>query len=457
MSQPPPQHASRYELTWPGKQPPVPPAPARLRWTDAYDGPSPHEAQVTAGFRNRLCWGDNLGVMAALLPEFGGRVDLVYLDPPFTVGRHFKMGRPVRSEDVPARAYADVDRTEAYLQAWYERLALVRELLSETGSLIVHVNWRVAPLVQLLLDELFGAGERRGPGLPGFRNEIVWGYGGGGAQPRAYRRKHDNLFWYTRSHRWTFHPQHRPYTEKTRQRGLTAVKGDRYALREAGATLETWWTDEGVQKILSPTARENLKYPTQKPEALLERLLRGHSSPGELVADFCCGAGTTGAVAERLGRRWLMVDASPLAVHTTRTRLAESQEALVAAGQPFRPFDLYRDCAADEDAATAPGSLRAERVERPDGTLHVCLRTVPPGADAWAVDFAYGSLRNAEGTPVFRHQWRGRAPAPGLVSSAGYRPEAGERFPVALKVTDAQGRETRALAAAPARENGGNG
>src|SRR5262249_55226426 len=157
-----------------------------------------------------------------------------------------------------------------------------------------------------------------------------WGFGGGGAARNTYRRKHDNLFWYTKSGKWTFNPQYRPYTEGTHQRGLTAVKGPRYQLREEGATLETWWTDPEVQKILSPTAAENLKYPTQKPESLLERIITGHSNAGDLVADFFCGSGTTGAVAGRLGRRWIMADSSPAAIQTTRKRL-ERDDNLFAA------------------------------------------------------------------------------------------------------------------------------
>ena len=106
--------------------------------------------------------------------------------------------------------------------------------------------------------------------------------------------------------------QFRPYTQGTLERGLTAVKGDKYVLRKEGAGLDDWWAGREVQKILSPTAHENLKFNTQKPEGLLKRIIRGHSCPGDLVADFFCGTGTTGAVAEKLGRRWIMADASRL-------------------------------------------------------------------------------------------------------------------------------------------------
>jgi adenine-specific DNA-methyltransferase len=339
----PPDH----ELIWPGKAVPDETESAGYPWlhqTDALDGPLGKAPQ--ADFRNRLLWGDNLVLMRALLPEFRGRIDLIYLDPPFSAAQDFTLHVPLGGEDRTGPdpvAYRDAwgRGEDSYLQMLYERLGLLRELLSETGSLIVHVNWRVGHLVQVLLDEVFGAGERQGPGRPGFRNEIIWGYGGGGAVRTAYRRKHDNLFWYTRSGRWTFNPQYRPYTEKTKQRGLTAVKGPRYQLREEGAQLDTWWTDPGVQKILSPTALENLKFPTQKPEALLERIIRGHSRSGDLVADFFCGSGTTGAVAERLGRRWILADQSRHALRITRKRLAGLQADLARRGEPFRGFDVY--------------------------------------------------------------------------------------------------------------------
>jgi DNA modification methylase len=371
--------------------------------------------------------------MASLLPEFRGKVDLVYLDPPFDAGRAFTAPVLLNGSRKPAGerpAYRDQwgSGSDSYLQMLYERLPLVRELLAPTGSLIVHVNWRVGHLVQVLLDEVFGPGEREGAGRPGFRNEIVWGYGGGGAVRNAYRRKHDNLFWYTRSERWTFNPQYRPYTEGTRQRGLTAVKGDRYRLHPEGAQLETWWTDPGVQKILSPTAAENVKYPTQKPEALLERIIRGHSNPGDLVADFFCGSGTTGAVAERLGRRWLMADESPAAIRTTQRRLVRLQAEGGATGGGF---DLYRavEAAAAAVVATQPGdTIRLRDVLPPQiDTDHV---------DYWAVDWDHRP-------PVFRHRWQAVRGRDGVLVEEAPLPESAGRS--AVRVIDDWGEEATVL------------
>lgn len=359
MPEPPSRSNSPYyELQWSDKHPWQPTQRAlALRHTDAFELPEPDHSGLAV--RNRLVWGDNLAVMEALLPEFRGKVDLIYLDPPFDADQDFSLRTPLgetsgmgaaRDEAVEAVAYRDVwgAGSASYAQMFYERLPLLRELLADTGSLIVHVNWRVGHLVQLLLDEVFGAGERHGPGAPGFRCEIVWGYGGGAAVKNVYRRKHDNLFWYSRSQRWIFNPQFRPYSAGTRERGLTAVKGERYELRDEGATLETWWTGPEVQKILSPTAYENLKFPTQKPEALLERIVRGHTDEGSLVADFFCGSGTAGAVAERLGRRWLMADQSRHALLTTRKRLAALQQERWTAGEPTHAFDVYEAAPPDD-------------------------------------------------------------------------------------------------------------
>jgi len=466
-----------HELLWDGKNGVHPQLSASPRLSDALDGPF---GAPPLPERNRLFWGDNLPLMRALLQEFRGRIDLVYLDPPFNTGQEFRICRPLgdgaQRAVVETPAYQDAWETGAYLQMLHERLLVARDLLAETGSLVVHVDWRVGHLVQVVLDEVFGPGERAGPGRAGFRNEIIWGYGGGGSTRNAYRRKHDNLFWYTRSDRWTFNPQYRPYTEGTRQRGLTAVKGPRYALREEGATLESWWTGPEVGKILSPTARENLKYPTQKPEALLHRILQGHSNPGDLVADFFCGSGTTGAVAERLGRRWIMADASRQAALLSRKRLAALQAELAASGQPFRAFDCYSGascgcvgvwvCGCASVAQTRPGHgdarVVAELVPDAGSDSTVRLRDyrpeLPEGAPAalreraerdglefveyWAVDWQYDGK-------VFCHQWHASRAAGRRGMALQSEPYGGPAGRVdgrpAVKVVDVFGNEMVAV------------
>jgi len=287
-------------------------------------------------WQNRLIYGDNLLAMAALLagddttPSLRGKIDLIYIDPPFDSKADYRTKVTLPGVELEQRptvieqfAYSDTwaDGTASYLAMITPRLILMRELLSDSGSIYVHLDWHVGHYVKLVLDEVFGK--------QSFRNEIIWGYGGGGAPQDYYPKKHDNLFWYSRSEQWIFNKQYRPYSEGTLQRGLTAVKGDQYQLSEEGAGLDDWWTDNKVQKILSPTAYENLKYATQKPMSLLERIIKGHTNENNLVADFFGGSGTTAAVAEKLGRRWITSDLGKPACMVMRKRLIDQN------AQPF--------------------------------------------------------------------------------------------------------------------------
>ena len=288
------------------------------------------------GWRNKLIWGDNLYVMGSLLEHFANRIDLIYIDPPFATGADFSFVTRIGDEDVSKKqsiieekAYRDTwgRGLDSYLQMMYERLTLMRGLLCESGSLVIHIDRRVNSQIRLILDELFGKDQ--------LVNEIAWCYGGGGAPRNYYPHKHDTLLWYAKGDTWTFNKQFRPYTEGTLQRGLTQVKGDKYKLDERGAGLDDWWADKDVQKILSPTAYENLKFPTQKPEGLLTRVLTGHSNEGDLVADFFCGSGTALAVAEKMGRRWIGCDLGRFAIHTTRKRLLDIEGC-----KPFEILNL---------------------------------------------------------------------------------------------------------------------
>ena len=305
---------------------------------------------------NRLIYGDNLLVMQALLagdPETGlpsmrGKIDLIYIDPPFDSKADYRTIVTLPNSTIEQKptvieqfAYSDTwkDGTVSYLKMIYPRLALMKELLKDTGSLIVHLDWHVSHYVKILLDEIMGKNN--------FVNEIIWCYGGGGAPQNYYPRKHDNLLWYTKGDKWTFNKQYRPYSEGTLQRGLTAVKGDNYKLNEEGAGLDDWWADKKVQKILSPTAYENLKFPTQKPEGLLNRIILGHSNEGDIVADFFSGSGTTAAVAEKLGRRWIICDIGKPAIMISRKRLID---------QDAKPF-LYQSIGDYQKESFASGKL----------------------------------------------------------------------------------------------------
>lgn len=276
----------------------------RQRSLDLFGGGKPTD------WRNRLIWGDKKYVLPALADEFAGQVDLIYIDPPFFTGDNFAFRVFIDGGDfekepsiIEQKAYRDTwgKGTDGYLQWFYETAVLLHTLLAGTGSIVVHLDWHIGHYAKTVLDDVFGIDQ--------FRNEIAWCYGGGGAPTNYYHRKHDTLFWYSKGSRWTFNVQRRPYTEGTRQRGLTAVKGPQYELHEEGAALDDWWSD--CQKILSPTAYENLKFPTQKPESLLNRIVLGHTNPDAVVLDCFVGSGTTAAHISALPRRQLQGLSSP--------------------------------------------------------------------------------------------------------------------------------------------------
>jgi DNA modification methylase len=270
-------------------------------------GKRPHDA----GIAGRLFLGDNLAVMRSL-PD--ACVDLVYADPPFFTQR------PQRTNG--ANGHHAFDDTwagglDGYL-AWLEpRLAEMRRLLRSSGVLYVHCDWHAGHYIKVALDRLFGR-ER-------FQNEIVWHYGLGAANAaRHFLRKHDTIFVYGRSAGATFNKVRGEATpamlakychEDERGRYMMS-RGRRYYL-QGGKPLDSVWEIPAI----AATSRERLGYPTQKPEALLERVVLASSNEGDLVADFFCGSGTTPAVAARLGRRWLACDSSPEAVRITTRRL----------------------------------------------------------------------------------------------------------------------------------------
>ena len=326
------------ELHWRGKRPfkTAYYYPAQLKET--YGEPASDE------WINKIYWGDNLQVMSHLMKKFRGKVDLIYIDPPFDSKAEYKKeikinGVGSAESDVSSfeeKQYSDIWTNDEYLQFMYERLILMRELLKDTGSIYLHCDWHKSHYLRMIMDEVFGPDN--------FRNEIVWCYGGGGAPKTGYPPKHDSLFWYAKNKDWTFNKQFRPYSEGTLQRGLTAVKGDAYKLDDDGAMLNDWWAEKEVQKILSPTAYENLKYPTQKPKGLLKRIVVGHSNPGDLVLDCFMGSGTTQAVAMKLGRRFIGADINLAAIQTTTKRLLKVAETLkqeISEGEKYTGFEVY--------------------------------------------------------------------------------------------------------------------
>jgi len=267
------------------------------------------ESIGTAGWSNRLVEGDRREALTALLPEFRGCVDLIYIDPPFATGNDFSAAGEGHTRLAYRDTWADLD---AYLQWFYETLVLAHDLLNDTGSIYVHLAHHIGHYARVVMDEVFGR--------ECFQNEIIWQYRTGGASRRRFARKHDNIFFYTKSPSgWTFHPQkvrsymmHRYGFRKSRFR-IDDETGGQYSMVYA---RDVW----DIPSVGSTTG-ERVGYPTQKPERLLERILRASSDPGDLVLDCFVGSGTTAVVADRLDRRWIAVDSSPLAIETTHARL----------------------------------------------------------------------------------------------------------------------------------------
>ena len=300
------------------------------------------------GWTNKLIWGDNKFILSSLrngpfreeIEENGG-IKLIYIDPPFDVGSNFKIDIEIGEETftkesnfIEEIAYTDTwgNGPDSYLCMIYERLKLMYDLLANDGSIIIHVDDRLNSHIRLICDEIFGKENQV--------NQIKWCYGGGSAPKNKYQKKSDTLIWYSKNNNWIFNKQFRAYSEGTISRGLTQSKGEKYKLNEQGAQLEDWWSGKEVQKILSPTAYENLKYPTQKPEGLLERIIKGHTNEGDLVCDFFVGSGTTAAVAEKLGRKWICSDIGKFSIHTSRKRLINVQRDLKKGNQNFRAFEI---------------------------------------------------------------------------------------------------------------------
>ena len=304
------------------------------------------------GWMNRLIYGDNLLTMQALLagdpatglPSMRGKVDLIYIDPPFDSKADYRTKITLPGADIQQKptvieqfAYADTweEGTVYYLSMMYPRLVLMRELLSDRGSIYVHIDWHVGHYVKILMDEIFGKDN--------FRNEIVWQYSGWNKKLKSsFEKRHDVILFYS-----TINAQFNSYFEswlseeeyikRRKQKPYTDENGRRYVLSDAGnGNRIRRYLDEAMKEgvvvddvwnldKLNNSAKENLGYSTQKPEALLERIIKASSNEGDLVCDFFGGSGTTAAVAERLGRRWIIGDIGKPASLVMRKRFIDQE------------------------------------------------------------------------------------------------------------------------------------
>ena len=305
------------------------------------------------GWTNKLIWGDNKLILSSLKSgalrrqiEDAGGLKLIYIDPPFDVGADFSMDIEIGGETFHKEpnlleqiAYRDTwgRGADSFISMIYERLILMRDLMHPEGSIYVHCDWRVSPFIKLALDEVFGR--------ENYRNEVIWRYRRWTADSNNYQRMHDTIHWVTKSDKWIFNRQYEPFSEKTIVAQFKRkVEGGR-AVQDKTQLMER--KGDGVSKhdvwevaFIHPVAIERIGYPTQKPEELLETIIRGHTNEGDLVADFFCGSGTTAAVAEKLGRKWIATDLGKFGIHTTRKRLITVQRELKTAGKAFRAFEV---------------------------------------------------------------------------------------------------------------------
>ena len=294
-------------------------------------------------WRNRtLFHGDNLGFLRGMNSE---SVHLIATDPPFNKNRDFhatpdslasgasfqdrwswerdvhqdwvdqlKDDFPKLMEAIESARYAHSDGMGAYMCFMAVRLLEMRRVLREDGSIYLHCDPTASHYLKAVMDAIFG--------WKNFRNEVVWCYTSGGVSKSYFARKHDLILFYSKSRKYLFNTQYRAYSEGTLQRGLTQYKknlNENYALSKKGAVQNDWWVD--IQPVLSPTSRERLGYPTQKPVTLYERVVKASSNKGSIVLDPFCGCATTLVAAERLGREWVGIDIWDKAHETMIERL----------------------------------------------------------------------------------------------------------------------------------------
>ena len=311
------------------------------------------------GWTNKLIWGDNKIILSSLNNgplreeiEKQGGLKLIYIDPPFDVGADFSMDIEIGGDTFTKKpnileeiAYRDTwgQGADSFIAMIYERLVLMRDLLAEDGSIYVHCDYRVSGYIRLVLDELFGKNN--------FRNEIIWCYTGASLTKSKFVQKHENIIVFAKGDSPIFNWEDVaiPYSEETvartgRGSGDLGLYGEDDAeskhknrLKKSGKVPEDWWTD--IYRIQG-NALEKVDYPTQKPEALLERIIKASSNEGDLVADFFCGSGTTAAVAEKLGRKWIVSDLGKFAIHTTRKRMIGVQRQRKTEGKNYRAFEI---------------------------------------------------------------------------------------------------------------------
>jgi DNA modification methylase len=336
------------------------------------------------GWTNKLIWGDNKLILSSLKSgllrdeiEAQGGLKLIYIDPPFDVGADFSMDIEIGGDTFTKKpnileeiAYRDTwgKGADSFIAMIYERLVLMRDLLADDGSIYVHCDWRVTAFIRNILDEVFGANL--------FQNEIIWkrqSPSSSKARAKKYSADHDTIYFFTKSQKFVFNKTYGEYPKEeiekrfrqSDERGrykdaelatysqetferlkaenrLIVTSGGKYRYKIyldeiEGVLVDTLWVDIPA---VNSQALQGTGYATQKPEDLLERIIKASSKEGDLVADFFCGSGTTAAVAEKLGRKWIASDLGKFAIHTTRKRMIGVQRQLKSEGKDYRAFEI---------------------------------------------------------------------------------------------------------------------
>jgi adenine-specific DNA-methyltransferase len=320
------------------------------------------------GWTNKLIWGDNKLILSSLAHgplrediEKQGGLKLIYIDPPFAVGSDFSFNVEINGETAEKRqsiieeiAYRDTwgRGISSYLSMMYERLKLMHSLLHTEGSIYVHVDWRVNHFLKFALDDIFGRDN--------FRNEIVWNYSGWNKKlSKSFEKRYDSILFYGKSDNQIFNSyfeeweSKEEYVKRRKQKVLIDSESKReYVLSDGGGgTRIKRFLDEAIKEgvvvvdvwnidKMNNSANESVSYPTQKPEVLLERIIKASSNEGDIIADFFCGSGTTAAVAEKLNRKWITTDLGRFAIHTTRKRMIGIQREQQKNGKDYRAFEV---------------------------------------------------------------------------------------------------------------------
>lgn len=358
------------ELRWRGKRPykATQYYPAQLKET---------YGESKDGWMNKIFWGDNLQVMSHMLKDYRGKIDLIYIDPPFDSKADYKKKVDIKgvgkaksgSSSFEEKQYGDIWTNDEYLQFMYERLIIMRELLSDTGSIYIHCDYRKAHHLRSIVEEIFGT--------QNFQNEIIWCYRGMAVSTNHYVRRHDSILFATKTGNYPFNWEQiaEPLEESTIKKYKHIDKdGRRFRLHGRNITgspiqnstdCDISWLEKApelcridyldekvgskprdwvIMDYLNVMSDEKLNYPTQKPEQLLERIIKASSNPGDIVFDCFMGSGTTQAVAMKLGRSFIGADINLGAIQTTTKRLLSVAKELNDSGNAddkYIGFEVY--------------------------------------------------------------------------------------------------------------------